>query len=627
MLRILMALIVNLTVIASLTAEIRDPLDPFSFLPTSPVELEDKDKTAEQLIFEAETLLAEERLLDARSRLLLAIQKDPENFIPYSILSGYYMIHVGHFKLALKYALRSKELFAAQHGPAPYNSPLLKYQHAHLIHLLSQARLNLDDYEGALAALDRYADLGYHQDWYAGSRAWILMKLGRMEEALAVARVGTMLGGEPGRTLNVLGIVLSMSGRRDAAIDIFRQAIAHEFSLGRFGQPATPLNNIGEVYRELFQEQDAERSWIQATSLPDGCEHVLPSLNLAILRLEQLNVRGAKQAIDNFESCVAQYPLRSGEEHRALVHLARGRIELYSGNPDRAIEHFTSALKRQQWFGKIGATQADLELGARSSIAEALEASINRQKAQNTTSWSGAIERRWQIAQKQVLAWWHRRKAIRIFVEDLNLMEDLHIRNTDSLIDYPRLGNLLAHMSRKPILKRLEIEKANDSRPQASLYYQLYQAHVQMKAGNQQSAVQLIDELLSKSRTPEDDGIRLQALLLKMSALSTDSSLYQQLAMQVFRLNRAALLHANLPLPVNLSTSASPGSKINLDRHGFVSVTNNELDLIVSASVDEGQYSLRLSSRSGALATTTVRGRSYSDVLNQFVESVFAQPL
>ena len=135
----------------------------------------------------------------------------------------------------------------------------------------------------------------------------------------------------------MLGILLSMHGDRDESLKIFRQAIAYELSEGNLGQPATPLNNSGEVYKEIFSEDSAESSWLKATSMPDGCDHVLPSLNLSLLYFDELNLDGAKRAMDSFESCIAQYPLRNGEEHRALVSLARGRIALLSGNPDLAI--------------------------------------------------------------------------------------------------------------------------------------------------------------------------------------------------------------------------------------------------------------------------------------------------
>jgi tetratricopeptide (TPR) repeat protein len=212
---------------------------------------------------------------------------------------------------------------------------------------LAETRLNLDNYQGALDVLNEFGKL-YFGAWYPASRAWVLMKLGKLDEAIRVARLGLLTEAEPGRTLNVLGILLSMTGKRQESLKVFNEAIMHELSMGSSGQPATPLNNSGEVYREIFNEEKAEAMWLKATSMPDGCEHVLPSMNLAIMFIEQLRLTDAKKAIDAFESCITQFPLRNGEEHRALVHLARGRIALHSGDVHSAVQHLEAARERRQ---------------------------------------------------------------------------------------------------------------------------------------------------------------------------------------------------------------------------------------------------------------------------------------
>ncbi|MEZ4753679.1 MAG: hypothetical protein R3A13_05135 [Bdellovibrionota bacterium] len=86
-----------------------DPLDPFdnwnfSFNedPFGPSP-EDETKSAEQLVREASILLEEERLLDARTKLLKALKNDPKYYQAHILLSGYYIRHVGHFRLTKIY--------------------------------------------------------------------------------------------------------------------------------------------------------------------------------------------------------------------------------------------------------------------------------------------------------------------------------------------------------------------------------------------------------------------------------------------------------------------------------------------------------------------------------------------
>jgi tetratricopeptide (TPR) repeat protein len=328
----------------------------------------DRDKGAEELIAEAAILLQDERLLDARTKLLRALEKEPKAYRAHMMLSGYYMAHVGHFRLALQYALQALSLFEEKNGRPPYYSYISRAEHSQLLYLLSQARLNLDDYEGSLKVLDQYVSYDYKDEWYSGTRAWVLMKLNRLPEAVSEARKGLREGAEPGRTLNMLGILLSMTGDRSGSLEVFREAIRYEMSMGRFGSPATPLNNSGEVYKEVFEEPKAIQSWMKATSLPDGCDHVLPALNLALMLIDQLDLNSASRAMYNFESCVAQFPLRNGEEHKALVHLARGRIDYWNGDIDNALNHFNDASERRQWFGKIGTNENDLDVGIELSV-------------------------------------------------------------------------------------------------------------------------------------------------------------------------------------------------------------------------------------------------------------------
>ena len=82
-----------------------DPLDPFDIFNFEELgsSTSDNDKTADELVRDAAgLLLSTERPLDARTKLLKAIQKDPKAYRAYYLLAGYYMVHVGHYRLALK---------------------------------------------------------------------------------------------------------------------------------------------------------------------------------------------------------------------------------------------------------------------------------------------------------------------------------------------------------------------------------------------------------------------------------------------------------------------------------------------------------------------------------------------
>lgn len=604
-------------------ADVHDPFDPFDRPQSEISDSEaDKNKSPDELIMEASFLLQDDRPLDARTKLLRALQKDPKAYRAHILLAGYYMVHVGHFQLALKYVKQAMALFEEKNGPPPYINILPQSEHEQLLYLLSQARLNLDDYEGALRALDEFTTHGYTADWYSGSRAWILMKLGRLDEAIRVARLGILAGDEPGRSLNMLGILLSMRGERTSSIQVFRDAIAYELSLGRSGQPATPLNNMGEVYKEIFDEVRAESAWLRSTSLPDGCEHVLPALNLALIYIDQLNFSGAKRAIDNFESCVAQFPLRNGEEHRALVNLARGRIALHTGHVDEATTHLTHALEHQQWFGKIGTSEEDLRAAAHISLAKALRTKNNHLALESTGS-TGA----WLISLKtrvtnEIRAWWLERRARQILSEDLSNLEDIYIRNTDSLIEYGSFGETLAGYPTAALERRIAAEKAVDNRPEAAYFYDAYLAENYLEQGRKKEGLALLSNVINHARPTFDNLLRVHALLLNLHYVAPTSDEYIALANQVFALSRASLRNAGFKLPVNFDPGDARVLEA-LEQGAFILDNSRNLQYSISYRWLNEEIELQFLSSIPGMIDIKVRGGDLDEAVKKIQDEIF----
>lgn len=611
--------------------ELPDPFDPFQ-LPfiddTKPFDFgDDAEKSIEELLLEATLLLDDERPLDARSKLLKVLQRDPSEYKAHLLLAGYYMVHVGHFNLALRYVKQGQNLFIQKNGPPPYPVDFIRQQHQRILYLLSQARLSLDDYAGALEVLDEFTRHGYVADWYSGSRAWILMKLGRLPEAVQEARRGVLTGGEVGRSLNMLGILLSMTGDRNGSIEVFRQAIAYEFSLGRLGQPATPLNNLGEVYEEIFNEVLAQNSYARAIALPDGCEHVLPSLNLAKLYLDELNLSAAKRTMDSFESCVAQFPLRNGEEHRALVHLARGRIAQLSGNLPEAIIHFREALAHRQWFGKIGTTQDDLRVAGNISLGQALLRLNDILSVTPYRTFSEQVSALIARAENRLEAWWLLRRARQILVEDLNNIEDLFIRHTDSMIEYPTFGEVLALFPHSSFNTRLEQEEQRDGRAVAKHFYLLYRAESLAKAGEEEAALELLADIRKRARPQFDDALLLRTLALSLSMRDPHSLHYINDANELFELSRPALRNYGLRLPVVINQTSERLASL-LDQSPFLPLEGKAVQYVLGEAEVGGKIRLTLSPRSSSGGPSSRpafqgEGDTQEDALYSLASNVF----
>lgn len=616
---------------ASPEQSIDDPFDPFDIFGFDELTSsgDDKDKSATELIREGSLLLAQDRPLDARTKLLKAIQKDPNEYRAYHLLAGYYMIHVGHFRLALKYIKRAEELFEAQHGKPPYSSPALQLEHGSILYYLSQVRLNLDNYQGALEVLDTYAALGYHAEWYPGSRAWILMKLGRIQEAIRVARQGLLAGAETGRTLNMLGILLSMNDQPAEALEIFRQAIASEFSMGREGQPATPLNNAGEVYKEIFDDAKSESTFLRAVSLPDGCEHVLPALNLTLLYIEQLKIDAGLSTMDAFQRCIAQFPLRNNEEHAALVNLARGRLDLHTGNVERAIKRFETALQGTQWFGKIGTNQNDLVVAATISLAQALLRQNNLLAFHHAETWGEWIDQKETRSTNAIRAWWLLRRARQMLVEELNDIEDLTIRNTDSLLEYPTLGEALAGLSHAALRRRIGSQRSHDQRAPAAVFYDAYLGENSRSFLSSRESNALLDSVIERARPGNDTLLQTHAILRRMETLSPDSERYRDLAYRVFYTAAPELRNYGMRLPVTIEASTSRPVRSALVGGPFRDATGkaNVCSVTETAATKPSMVALRFTCPGRSTMNRLVEGNSSGDAVNKLSDALFREEI
>ena len=526
--------------------------------------------SVEGLLAEAQLLFIERRPLDARAKLQQALQLAPEDYRPNFYLGVYYLTEVGHFQMSDRYLSRAEELFKQKYGSELDGTLKAEgwRQNAKLLQYLTEVKLNLDDYQGALKYADRFGNT-YWDDWYPGTRAWILMKLRRVDDAIQEAKSGVLRGADETRTYNILGILYSLKGDRKAALESFKRAIKAELNSPGSNQAATPLNNSGEVYHELFQDDLAEASWLRALQLPDGCDHILPSLNTALLYIEQLRLFQAERVLTDFEACFAQKSIRSDTEHRALLALARGKIALHQGDSKKALKLFLQASDREQFYGKIGTDPEDLEFAASISLSQAYlaEAERLRDQPENTLSASG-IRNLVNVQWLRVKSWWQLRSARQIAVSKLNNFEDLYIRNTDSMLEYPTLGIFFNGVSSFEIKSRLQSIKKSDARKEADSFYSLYLLEHEVFSGATNETINRLEDLL-KSIRPGDALARAQALSLLIKSYEQQIGIFSSLSVEqaarleslkseLFYLLPSQLRFIGSSLPVSFALTAPP---------------------------------------------------------------------
>lgn len=533
---------------------------------TSEPEVSAKDEDFDTLMEDAQILMLQKRPIDARAKLQKAVQLRPGDYHPHMMLGQYYLFDVGQFKLAYRYILTAQELFMKQFGK-PDGSVETDHarEHITLLYLRSEAELNLDKYEDSLKTLDVFGGL-YWSDWYPGTRAWVLMKLKRVDEAINVAQSAAIGETDRRRVYNVLGILLSIRGQRELSLRAFQQAIAEESALGSLGQVATPLNNAGEVYRELFRDNLAEASWLRAIRLPDGCDHILPSLNLSILYTDEARFLLAERALSDFEACFAQQNLeRQDTEHRGLIALARGKIRLRMGQLDESLKQLSAALERQQWFGKIGTNENDVQFASLIALSQALRAEQAEIRDKDYDSLREKAEAYAMLPSLAIRTWWTERQARDLGVNGLEDLEDLSIRNTDTMLEYPTVGSVFTGFPVRSFKRRIDRMLESDSRPEAAKYYKLYLAQNLWAHGDATEAERIIREIRGQFR-PIDRLAQATALGTLIEVLERGASWFHRtttaeadelvrLREELYGLLPSELRYRDLSLPVRVSTS------------------------------------------------------------------------
>ena len=626
--------------------------------PSRPIEESDNGASVEELLRDAEDLFILDRPIDARGKLLKALKKAPHDYRTHLMLGSYYLAEVGAFKLAYRYLRRAEKLFEDLYGSDRDGSlaQAAWQQHARLLYLLAEAQLNLDKYEASLQTLDRFGAY-YWDDWYPGTRAWVLMKLTRTDEAIRTAQAGLLRGAEPGRTYNILGILLSLKGNLQLSLKAFAEAIRAEVEQGSDGQVSTPLNNIGEVYRELFADDLAEACWLKAVQFPDGCDHILPSLNLSILLVDELRLFAAERVLNDFEACFASHANRQDTEHRTLLALGRGRIALHSGNADRAADLLSFAGEQEQWFGKIGTKENDARFAVTIGLAQALSARMSVLRDQEYQSVfddaKSMVARLWL----RLRIWWLNRRAREISLDELADFEDLSIRHTDSMIEYPTLGRMVSGFPMRAFQRRISRMIDTDQRKASHPFYQLYLALNLAAHGEDERAAAILQRVL-KSLRPVDRLARAEALAQLIEVQERNSAWWKgtireeaeeiiKRKEELFALLPSQLRYRDLTLPISLSLDADNDDDREKLRTLAEELLSVRFELAPAFYRDNARYRLTLSyrtesaeekkklalalvdrstnSRTASLAEfTTLSGEERKEIINKFIASAFS---
>jgi hypothetical protein len=301
---------------------------------------------------------------------------------------------------------------------------------------------------------------------------------------------------------------------------------------------------------------------------------------------------------------------------------------LHTGHVDSAIAHLDEALQSRQWFGKIGTDEEDLEAGAMISLAQSLQAKNDRMNFYQFRSWSEHLDWLRQKSINAIRGWWLMRRARQLMAEDLNDLEDLNIRNTDSLIEYSTFGDLLAGFPRRTLERRIALEGKQDERSGALPYYKAYLAENELGHGHEREAFALINEVEQYARPQFDKFLLIRMQLLSLSLYSPGEPDYRSLAQSIFSNSKAILHNWGYALPVHLQVAPEYQSAAEiLAASGFYPDDSDGLQYSVSYEFENGDHVLSFGSQLNNSGGIKVRAGDLTEAVNRFTEEVFSEDL
>jgi hypothetical protein len=261
------------------------------------------------------------------------------------------------------------------------------------------------------------------------------------------------------------------------------------------------------------------------------------------------------------------------------------------------------------------------------SLAQALKASNARNRFLLHDGFVASLKATKQRAQNGSRAAWLFRRARQVLTENLKGIEDIFVRNTDSVLDYPRFGIALEGIPLSLIEKRITMERERDPRSRAIPYYRMYHADVLIGHGKRKRAIPLIDQVLRDARTPADNALKLHARLRKLELTKAHSEAYQKLTTRIYAMAPAALRNAGFRLPVHHEIHDA-GVRSMLSQTAFTLEDDINREFVVSykRTVD-GKHELAFRSQRGLSRDLRVSGTDLRNVVNQLNDVVFREKL
>lgn len=231
---------------------------------------------------EASRAVLAQRYSDARTLAEGMLVDDPGSFEAHTILGQAHLWGEEDLGLAQQHFEKAQTLVEGRF-PDLTSEDAPRRLHQQVLRGLRQVAFLREDYPGSLAILDRYETL---YEPLPGPRAWLLLKLGRFDEAEAVvvAAQADLMEYDPAEPSlwDTLGQIAYEQSDLTTATEMYERAATIEIETAPEPDPVY-LTNQGEALRDQGDFAQAEERFQEAIDWPHPGSYAEPNKRLAYL--------------------------------------------------------------------------------------------------------------------------------------------------------------------------------------------------------------------------------------------------------------------------------------------------------------------------------------------------------
>ncbi len=511
--------------------------------------------TAEDAIWqecEANNLLTARRLAE---ELLVT---DPESYVAHYAVGRAYSDEDGNLGKARFHFDEADRLYDRLY-PAPGSETPWERHYLLVWYRYNTAHLQ-EDFEAELSIMDHH-DAFFDPD-VGADRGWALMKLGRDDEARAVAEAGLASEDREQQSLgnNVLCVLESEAGHREAGNAACFAAYEHERT---DASPDLTVDacNAASSAMTVFDHGLVERLYKEATT--GGTNNATnPWGYLSWLYVLEGRGSEALSAVENMQAWRARQPADMRDQSRAETDVFLARFLLAAGRPDRAMPIIDRAIAfpDRRAMNSEGEEQSrGAALLLRTSIRKALRAREDEEAStygvwMRWTHWLASWAPDFQD-------WSDRRRVAAVLVDERRLARTVRPYMDGGVYIPPwQLGDLFPIAGDGVISAVLEAQEPNEELPAASGYYEAYRAELAWRAGDREAVLTHADRAFAQLSTSE------VALRARVAALAGDLAWRHGDLDQALAYQEDALLHdpgvfrrLNLRVPASVAVD-TPGA-------------------------------------------------------------------